>query len=181
LAAVNANEINRKNWLADQRPWVGISDLAWDGFVFHTRNEEKVGASSNFSFKLKNFGKTPALGVFTYLEIGVREKRGSIDDGREVFRNELLSRKSVSAGFAIFPTETEESKISASVLQSEIDAGTINAGFGRVIYPHFWVGVGYSSANGDCFFTIVRFDTVGILLHESGKDRPIYQMSTDAT
>jgi hypothetical protein len=182
LAAIQANEINRKNSLVDQRPWVGISALEWDGLVFETHNEEKVGATSNFSFKLKNFGKTPALGIFTHLKIGVRELGSiAIDDGREAFRNEILSRKSVSAGFAVFPTETEEAKISASVVQSEIDAGTISASFGRVIYPHFWVGVGYSSANGDCFCTIVQFSTAGIVLHESGKDRPIHQMSTYAT
>ncbi len=181
FATIEANEINRKNSLADQRPWIGISTLEWDGFVFETHNEEKVGATSDFSFKLKNFGKTPALDIFTHLKIGTRTQGPSNPNERDAFRDELLARKSSIAGFAVFPTETETVKISASITQPEIDAGTICVGFGEFITPYFWVGVGYASASGACFFTIVQFGTGGIMLHESGKDRPIHQMSTYAT
>jgi hypothetical protein len=71
--------------------------------------------------------------------------------------------------------------LTSSLTQPEIDAGTVNAGFGRFISPYFWVGVGYDSANGDSFLTIVQFRAGSIMLHESGKDRPIAQMSTYAT
>jgi hypothetical protein len=182
LAAVAANKINRENSLADQRPWVGISNIKWDGFSFETHNEERVGATSDFSFDLKNFGKTPALDIFTHLKIGVR-REGPSDDSNErnAFREELLARKSLTAGFAAFPTETETVKISSSITQPEIDAGIADVGFGKFINPYFLVGVGYTSANGGCFFTIAQCETGGILLYESGKNRPIHQVSTYAT
>jgi len=181
VAAIESNKINRENSLADQRPWVGISNLKWDGFIFASQNDEPVGATSDFSFDVKNFGKTPALDIFTHLKIGARVQGRPDPNEREIFRDELLARKPLSAGFAVFPTEAEQVKISSSITQPEIDAGVINASFGKVIYPYFWVGVGYTSANGGCFFTIVQYSTAGIVLHESGKDRPIHQMSTYAT
>jgi hypothetical protein len=122
--------LNRSNAIADQRPWLAISDMQFaQPFSF-----EAAGASAGFKFNVKNLGKSPALNVFTYLKLGARRSSGggTILDERNAFRDEFLARGHPGYAVAIFPMksslmkslQTSYSKRSTSVRSGGAPTGS---------------------------------------------------------
>jgi hypothetical protein len=178
-AAKTANELNRRNAAADQRPWVTISDMKLNQpFTFVSG-----GANAGFKFDVKNVGKSPALNVYVHLKLSVR-KLGSvqtISEEHDAFRDEFLARKNPGYAVAIFPGDYEEMPISASIMQSEIEESTAITSSGKLIYPIVWVGVSYESAGGEHYHTIAQYMTPGVWRDSvTPLDWPIFHMSSHA-
>jgi hypothetical protein len=178
-AANTANELNRRNAAADQRPWVTISDMKLDQpFTFVS-----AGANAGFKFNVKNVGKSPALNVYVHLKLTVRKlgETKTITEERDAFRDEFLARKNPGYAVAIFPGDHEETTISASVMQSDIEQATAVTSAGNIISPIVWVGVSYESAGGEYHHTIAQYMTPGIWRDSvTTLDWPIFHMSSHA-
>jgi len=120
-AMVQASEVNRIAYIADQRPWLSQSaGLADEGLTYNDR-----GARLTVGVRIKNHGRTPALRATMDAKMVILGPTGVQDIAQDTrkYMEEIRSRnaKSSSRGEVVFPGEEITPLNGVFIENSELD------------------------------------------------------------
>ena len=100
-AAIEANKLNQRILIADQRAWLApksiqiISSLTW--------NREQREGRISLLFQFRNTGRTPAKGAWIDAIIKINARRLDIDVYRELAA--IARNRTLDFGYTIFPED----------------------------------------------------------------------------
>lgn len=162
-AAIEANKINRDNFLADHRPWLGPSGAP--NFVAPL-SPVKGGYTTGVEINILNAGRSPAFKVHVVAELYLMDPKGGTLLVPERLKKKLVSFSEWGTGSLIFPESTTTRLIDLSLTDEDILANTYINGSMKAFYPMLWVGVTYSSSDGSFYTTsaihIMRAAPIGM-------------------
>lgn len=143
--ASESNELNRKIFIAGQRPWLLI-DVQIGGPLHYNVN----GANFTFDITITNNGRLPATNVDINLEVSAPaigiESQDLVRPKRNAMITRAAHRKKESFGHTVFPGKPVKQTVSTSVSNAEIARITQMAQF---IMPTVIGAVSYFFAGDD--------------------------------
>jgi hypothetical protein len=119
-AASDANQLNRANFVATQRPWLTAANIAVGGPLFYNVN----GANFTLQFVVKNVGHSPATHV--WIETRVAAPAPGVDTNfdprvfQQTLLDEMKTRPPLPFGVTIFPGDTITQNIQVSIPAEEL-------------------------------------------------------------
>ncbi|RTM14350.1 MAG: hypothetical protein EKK33_06650 [Bradyrhizobiaceae bacterium] len=156
-AATEANKLNRDNFIADQRPWLGMT-----GELKFTRPFSPVngGYVTEVECLIANFGKSPAFNVQAVAELFVDQSLRVPD----FLQKKLDGFVSWSIGSVTFPGENSANSISLSLTDAQIIKSAVAIAGQQSFSPKLWVGICYTSNEGQQHTTSLVYLLGGVLV-----------------
>jgi hypothetical protein len=119
-AASDANQLNRANFVATQRPWLTAANIAVGGPLFYDVN----GGNFTLQFEVKNVGHSPAIHVWIEIRVVAPAIGGDTNFDPRVLQHTLLdemkTRPLLPFGVTIFPGDTITQNMQVSIPTEEL-------------------------------------------------------------
>ncbi|MFK4657974.1 hypothetical protein ABIF97_007908 [Bradyrhizobium japonicum] len=161
-ASIEANAINRGNFLADHRPWLGPHrDIA---FTRHF-SPIKGGNETAIEVPVINAGRSPAFKVQIISEMYLMQSSGTLAVP-ERLKEKLASFSTWDSGGLIFPNNTVNQRISLTLTDDEVLKYALTIASQKTFYPMIWVGITYASNDGALYTTSALYMMRGAIIGE---------------
>lgn len=162
-ASTEANAINRANFLADHRPWLGPHrDIAFTRHFSPTRG----GYETAIEVSVINAGRSPAFKVQINAEMYVMPTLSGTLTVPERLKEKLASFPAWDTGGLVFPNNTVNQGISLTLTDDEVLKYAVSIGSKKTFYPMIWVGIAYASNEGALYTTSALYLMRGALIGE---------------
>ncbi|MBU4435465.1 MAG: hypothetical protein KKC14_13745 [Alphaproteobacteria bacterium] len=143
-AGEEANRISREALVADQRPWISITNVSLAGpITFHPQNGWRI----DLVFKFKNVGRSPALNVIPSIKVLVPQNR-NLPEVHRLFAEETRANAHRHFGQTVFPGQPGEQGVSTDITIDEFNAAMDFPNDSKLIHPTIIGVIAYQTMGG---------------------------------